>query len=67
MDRKGGVTFTRSDFPRGVFVVMVVKGDDEQCRDKNPGTHHPRMLFTGLGGGPSRLKSVNLVGYVFNS
>ena len=57
---KGGVTFTRADFPRGVFVVMVVKGDDEQCTDKNPGRHHPEMAFTGLGGGPSRIKTVNL-------
>ena len=61
---KGGVTFTRADFPRGVFVVMVVKGDDEQCRDKNPGPHHQQLMaFTGLGGGPSRLKTVNLGRY----
>ena len=58
---KGGVTFTRADFPRGVFVVMVVKGDDEQCTDKNPTQLHQAMAFTGLGGGPSRMKTVNLM------
>ncbi len=33
-DTVAGITFTRSQFPHGAFLVLVVKSDDEVCRTK---------------------------------
>lgn len=53
VDTKTGVTFTRKEFPLGVFIVLVVKADDVACHSRPK----PTVLLQSCGGSPCRTKS----------
>ena len=57
VDSKAGVTFTRSAFPNGVFIVFVVKADDEQCLTLPP----PPILNDDAAGTEFRTKRVSFL------
>jgi hypothetical protein len=62
VDTKAGLSFTREEFPRGVFVVLVVKGDDMECNRKaSVGPMWARFVCGAPGSEPCRTKTASLM------
>ncbi|XP_046592495.1 SID1 transmembrane family member 1 isoform X1 [Neodiprion lecontei] len=62
VSRKGGITIPRERYPRGFFVVLVVKGDDSDCKG-NQVQSHPGTKKVSLSIEPSITKQ----DYIFAS
>ncbi len=57
VDTRAGMTVRKEDYPNGAFVVLVVRGDDNECKQKASSNSHGPMARSP---GDTRLKTATL-------
>ncbi|XP_028174720.1 SID1 transmembrane family member 1-like isoform X2 [Ostrinia furnacalis] len=51
MTRRGGITLTQDTFPKGFYIVFIVKTSDDDCTDRAANSSLPKMAhYLGWGG-----------------